>query len=151
MADGHLGKCKDCAKKDIAKNYSVNVMNKDWIDKERTRGREKYHRLYVGTGKSNSESSRKYKQKFPEKKKATIRSNNLRAPSPGLEKHHWSYNDEHFKDVIWLTKKHHMKAHRFLVYDSERKMYRRFDSNELLETKNRHKEFIFMCIKTKPD
>jgi len=44
-----------------------------------------------------------------------------------------------------------MKGHRFLVYDQERMMYRRYDTNELLDTKEIHLEFITDCIKNKKD
>lgn len=151
MADGHLNKCKRCNKKDSINDYKRKSNDIEWKESERTRGREKYRRLYTGTGKAKPENNFRYSRKYPEKKRAIGGSHGLKPPMPGLEKHHWSYNDEHFKDVVWLTKKHHMKAHRFLVYDQEHKMYRRFDSNELLETKTRHKRFILHCIKTKPD
>jgi hypothetical protein len=151
MSDGHFGKCIACAKKDAVDAYKTKSSDIEWKDKERLRGREKYHRLYVGTGKAKPQNNRRYSEKYPEKKRGTILSAHLKPPNIGLEKHHWSYNDEHFKDVIWLTKKQHMKAHRFLVYDQEHKMYRRFDTNELLETKGRHKRFIFYCIKNKQD
>jgi hypothetical protein len=72
-------------------------------------------------------------------------------PFEEAEKHHWSYNEEHFKDVIWLTKKEHMKGHRFIIYDQERKMYRRIDTNELLDTKEKHERWIKYCIENKED
>ena len=60
--------------------------------------------------------------------------------------HHWSYNEEHHKDVIEITPKQHAKAHRFIVYDQERMMYRRFDNNILLDTREAHESFIQYCI-----
>ena len=33
------------------------------------------------------------------------------------QKHHWSYNNEHFKDVIWLTRADHNKCHIFIYYN----------------------------------
>jgi hypothetical protein len=64
----------------------------------------------------------------------------------GNQLHHWSYNKEHYKDVIELTPKEHHKAHRFIVYDQERMMYRTFDKNLLLDTRERHETFIKNCI-----
>lgn len=151
MGDGTLGKCKTCNKQDSIKQYRKMAVDPAWKESERTRGREKYRRLYTGTGRANADCNQRWLQKYPEKQKAILACSNLVKPAPGLEKHHWSYNDQHFKDVIWLSKKHHMKGHRFLVYDSEQKMYRRYDNNELLETKTRHKRFILHCIKTKED
>jgi len=146
MADGHVNKCKICNKKDIKGNYEENVKNPDYITKERKRGRNKYRRLYVGTGKAKPKDVAKWLSKFPEKGKALNMSSTLKKPFDGAEKHHWSYNEEHYKDVIWLTKKHHMKAHRFIVYDLERMMYRRYDNNVLLDTKETHEAFINHCI-----
>ena len=44
-----------------------------------------------------------------------------------------------------------MKAHRFLIYDQERFMYRRYDNNMLLDTKESHEAFIRHCIEHKED
>jgi len=152
MGDGHLNKCKDCTKNDT-KNRSelLKEIDPDYVYKERKRGRDKYHRLYVGVWKDSTKNNEKYNLKFPEKKKAKSMSGKLKKPFDGAERHHWSYNEEHYKDVIWLTKKEHCKAHRFIVYDQERKMYRRVDNMELLETKERHDAYIRDCIKNKED
>jgi len=149
MADGHLNKCKECNKKDTKNRQDILRNDPNWLDSERTRGRKKYHRLYIGTGKAKPHNNKAWQNKYPEKKIASSRSSHVRRP--GFEKHHWSYNEPHYKDVVWLTKKHHMKAHRFLVYDQEQMMYRRYDTMELLDTKDRHEAFIKHCIETKED
>jgi hypothetical protein len=151
MGDGHLNKCIPCTKEDVHKNYSKNSEDKSYIERERARGRRKYHRLYTGTAKANNERNIKYHYLYPEKKKANVVSQRVKPPHPGLEKHHWSYNEEHYKDLIFITKREHMKAHRFIVYDQERMMYRRYDNNELLDTKEKHESFIFYCIENKED
>lgn len=151
MADGHFGKCKNCAKEDVKINYESNILVPGYIEKERKRGREKYHRLYEGTGKSNMVSNKKYLTKYPEKGWAANKCVALKKPFDGAEKHHWSYNQEHYKDVIWLIKKEHMKAHRFIIYDQERMMYRRVDNMELLNTKEAHQNYIQMCVQQKED
>jgi len=133
MGDGYLNKCKECNKNDVKENYIANKQKEGYIEKERKRGREKHHRLYSGKSKHNPLNNFKWKIKYPEKELAKLKSNKLK--KEGFEKHHWSYNPEHYLDVIWLTKKHHMKGHRFIVYDQERMMYRRFDTNVLLNTK----------------
>lgn len=69
----------------------------------------------------------------------------------GYHLHHWSYRTEHAKDVIELTTREHGKAHRFLVYDQERMMYRRSDNMELLDTRQRHEEYIHHMIETRED
>ncbi len=75
----------------------------------------------------------------------------MKKPFEDAEKHHWSYNLEHVKDVIWLTKKDHNKAHRFIIYDQERFMYRRYDNNILLDTIESHETFIRACIVNEED
>jgi len=149
MADGHLNKCKDCAKKDVSDRYIEKSEDASFLEKERARGREKFRRLYAGKGSADPVASKKYKEKYPEKRKAHLAAQRLK--EDGKENHHWSYLEEHHLDVIFLTKKNHNKAHRFIIYDQERKMYRRTDTNELLDTKERHDKYIRDCILNKDD
>jgi hypothetical protein len=137
-----LSKCKDCTKKDVSDNIENLKKNPEWIEKERARGREKYHRL--GQKKPSVESKKaaiaKYKLNFPEKYKAKILSQRIKKEFSG-ELHHWSYNIEHAKDVIELSIDRHSHIHRFLIYDQEFYMYRDM-SNNLLDTKEKHLQYI---------
>lgn len=151
MLDGHLNKCKDCAKMDVKERYDEKILEPEFIEKERKRGREKYRRLYVGTGKAKPENNIRYALKFPEKVQAQSMSASLKKPFDNAEKHHWSYNAEHFKCVIWITKQQHKKAHRFIEYDTESRMYKRKDTGELLSTKEQHQAFINYCIENLED
>jgi hypothetical protein len=92
---------------------------------------------------------RKYREKYPEKYLA--KSLLGKATMPGFEMHHWSYNIEDAKNAIPLTRMEHAKAHRFIIHDQERKMYRRIDTNELLDSKESHLEWIRFCIDAKPN
>jgi hypothetical protein len=149
MGDGYLNKCKSCTKHDSKKDYQRKIVDADFIISERRRGRQKYHRLYVGTGKSNPEVARRWAEKYPEKRAAAITAYvNVETPT-GSENHHWSYNEKDWLDVIFLTKKDHMKGHRFIKYDRPSKMYRRYDTGELLDTKEKHEQFIKWCILNK--
>lgn len=151
MSDGHLNKCINCSKIDTKNRNDRLLLNPDYIEKERKRNREKYHRLnYKKMHKQPYEKKRKiqeqYKYKFPEKYKAKCMSGKINVKK-GFNKHHWSYNEEHYKDVIELSVNDHMMLHRFLVYDNERFMYRcaisinQFKQGELLDTRLRHFQF----------
>lgn len=100
---------------------------------------------------ASSERNRKYFEKYPEKYKIRSISSKLKNQDKSLEKHHWSYNIEDAKNVIWLTKINHKKAHRFIIYDQERLMYRRTDNNILLDSYETHFKYISDCILNKED
>jgi hypothetical protein len=140
MGDGHLNKCKECTKKDVRENYDKNAEDPDYVERERARGRDKHHRLYRGIKNYNPERDRirirNYKERFPEKYMASMRSCRIRVQE-GCDKHHWSYNEEHWLDIIPFTHNDHMKLHRYMIYDQERMMYRTRDG-VLLDTKEAH-------------
>ena len=149
MRDGHLNKCKECTKKDSSEISKIKVSTFDGKMKERKRGRDKYRRLYsykkIDSAVSKSKNMR-YFEKYPEKKTAQNLSSHI--SKDGFHAHHWSYNVEHAKDVIFLTPKQHCFAHRYMVYDQERRMYRRIDTNELLFSKEQHMGYINYCLET---
>lgn len=149
MKDGFLNKCKDCCKQESKINLSVNLKNPEFVEKEKNRHREKYHRLNSNWIKPNSEIRKKandnYQKRFPEKKIARHLSQHIKVEK-GYHKHHWSYNLEHCKNIIPLTKEEHYQAHRFIIYDLEKMMYRRIDTMELLDSKEKHSNFIFEKI-----
>jgi hypothetical protein len=144
MTDGHLGKCKTCTIKDTGERVSVlKTSDPNFIDKERKRGREKYYRLgYKNTISSEQKylATKRSRLKFPEKAAANnvVCQLKLKKIDPTNHWHHWSYNKEHYADVIELSFKDHYKLHRFIKYDKESKMYKRIDTNILLDTKESH-------------
>lgn len=147
MNDGHLNKCKECTKKDSDKREKELRKNIEWVEKEKERSREKYYRLdyknkYKPTQERKKEIIGNYNEKYPEKLIAKIKSQHLKPSICGNHLHHWSYNEEHYCDVIELSVEIHYKTHRYMIYDQERKMYRRTDTMELLDSKETHIVFI---------
>lgn len=146
MLDGYLNKCKDCTKDYVKKRYNQLIANPDFVESEKERHRLKYYRLGYKDKRMPSKEERLkavklWQIKYPEKHKAYIKLGRLYLKD-GYERHHWSYNEEHYTDIIHLTKEKHSEAHRKMIYDQERMMYRRTDNMELLDTKEKHIEYI---------
>lgn len=121
MKDGLFKFCKECHK---SVNKSYYSKRKREVDKT-TKGYLKRHNFW---------------DKYPEKlfaKKAILKFER----EEGHHLHHWSYNADHWTDVIKLTASAHSRIHRIMVYDPERMMYRGLDG-VLLDTKERHLEYI---------
>ena len=78
--------------------------------------------------------------KYPEKYLARNKSQRLPCKK-GNHLHHWSYNEEHYKDVIELSVSDHALLHRNMIYDQERMMYRNINGI-LLDTKGSHIELL---------
>ena len=117
MSDGHLGKCKECAKRDVAKHRLANLRKVHKYDCERAKRPERQAQVRV--------CARKRQRLHPEKTRAydmvrrAIRLGRLvRKPcevcgAAKVEAHH----DDYLKplDVRWLCFKHHREAHGQIV------------------------------------
>lgn len=127
MADGHLGKCKTCTRRDTAKRVD-HLMQTDleWIEKEMQRCREKTKRKRdAGWLSPAAKAARlawakrnRVKTRAHAKVKKAIESGELtREPccicgDPKTEGHHDDYSKP--LNVRWLCKKHHDEVHREL-------------------------------------
>lgn len=130
MGDGHLNKCIECTKKDSIKTYNNIKNNPEKAFKERIRQaiKEKKRRK---EGRAIKGERSVVVDCY--KKKAVTSAQHIKAPE-GMHKHHWSYNEKHFKDVVIIPYELHVKIHRYMIYDKERLMYRRLDG-VLLDSK----------------
>jgi len=118
------------------------MRNPELHEKEKQRQREKYYRLkYKNKHKPSPEIKKqamaRYKDRYPEKALAHKKQWKMKALVLGNELHHWSYNEEHWVDLIELPRRDHAKLHRYMYYDHESKMYLTIDG-KLLDTKEKH-------------
>ena len=146
MADGHLNKCIDCAKNDTLLRQDKLSEDSGWVEKEKSRHREKYHRLnYREKPKQSKEKQliqlRKTRAKYPEKYKANSISQRIKVKNKNYHKHHWNYNIEFAKDIIELNIADHNKIHRFMKYNRKRFMYEDLNGN-VLDTREKHQNYI---------
>lgn len=149
MNDGHLNKCKNCTKADVRDRELKLKEDPEWVLQEKKRSREKYHKLkyrglYKPTADKKRETIKKYHQKYPEKALARKYTEIYLTKIPGLNLHHWSYNQEDWLDIIKLSVKEHNFLHRYIVYDQERMKYRDLNGI-LLDTKESHLKYFEEC------
>ena len=139
MKDGYLNKCKECCKDDMRKLYDEKCQDESWMEKERARGRDKYHRKRYKKTTLAKEKARRYPAlrgaKGYWKRHADI-------PS-GMELHHWNYNLPY--DVIVLSKSLHSRLHSAIEFELERGIYSY--QGELLDTLQKHLRVISIISK----
>ncbi len=130
MGDGHLNKCKNCAKMDVHENYRKKIEDDAYVEKERARGREKYKRLgYKRIKKDEYLNASK-----------NIRRNLKIGKRNGIELHHWNYNKP--KSVIPLNARIHKQLHLLLKIDKSSKTFIVKETGEKLNTMKKHCDFI---------
>jgi hypothetical protein len=128
MADGYLGRCKECHKAEIRKNFLRRMADPKWREKERIRQRDKERKkreIKTGIPYGRLVRSKIYdlpwRTRNPEKYKAHCKVNNAIRdgklnPHPcqvcGSQPAH-AHHDDYSKplDVRWLCPKHHTQHH----------------------------------------
>ncbi len=142
MLDGHLNKCKECAKKDVKNRYEVLSQDEEYMEKERARGREKYHRL------NYKERQKEINKKRPWNNYSAYKNLNRNLSVPkGFEVHHWSYKLENIKSVFIVSRKDHKKLHKHLDFIQKERCFAY--KGKILDTKTKHKKFINQLLNDK--
>jgi len=134
-------KCKTCRKAYQQERYRLKKQDPAFLERERVRAREKYHRLGYLTkhGHGSVDGRQKWRELFPEKVQAYSLSQHILCPE-GYQRHHWSYREEHAKDVILLPQEDHYRLHQYIVYDQSEKLYRTREG-VLLRTREEHEAY----------
>lgn len=121
MSDGHLGKCKECAKKDVAENYRARYEQYHSYDRVRAQRPERKIAAL--------EYQRRRRQNHPERDSArdtvgrAIKNGKLKrqrcnvcGTSRKVEAHHPDYTKP--LDVVWLCFTHHRAAHNQMTVEA---------------------------------
>jgi len=145
--------CKVCTYQNQRTRIDRNKSIPGWWENELAKHRQYYknEKPRKRTAQNSTKAGRAIRAKFPEKYEALKRSSMVPLKNPSLQRHHWSYCPEHYIDIIEIARQDHKKAHRFMIYDQERMMYRRCDNLELLDTKEKHEAYIYERIANGPD
>lgn len=114
MADGHLGKCKECTKKDVALHYQENFEKIQAYEKKRatTPKRRQLNAKYSNKWRKETKGASAAQCKVTRalKKGILVRQACVVCGSEKSHGHHPDYSKP--LSVIWLCQKHHKQAHK---------------------------------------
>jgi hypothetical protein len=122
MADGHLNKCKSCAKTDSQINFERNMRDPQRFEMEleRQRVKQRKKKIIIGT-KEKTATIARYARRYPEKiaahkaVKIALSSGDLKrkpcekCSAEKAQAHHEDYSKP--LDVNWLCSTHHAERH----------------------------------------
>lgn len=136
MSDGHVNKCKECNKIDVKGNYYENIKDPAFIESERLRNTERYHRT------NYKERQKIVDEKRPWKKTSKYKNLSRKFKTPkGFELHHWNYNNDFLEDVFIMKTKEHRQSHTKLKFNNDLLIFT--DLNDvLLDTKEKHLQYL---------
>lgn len=120
MADGHLGKCKECTRLDVVINrikrleyyqeYDRRRKNEPHRLEQRRRNSKRRNRLFPTRGNANLKARRALKRGILVKAPCEV------CGDPRSEAHHDDYSKP--LEVRWLCVRHHHAVHRKYDYDA---------------------------------
>lgn len=117
MADGHLNKCKLCTKRDVHKNYIEKSKDVSYVEKERKRGRDKYHRLNY-----KSKHNPKFKYSILKNIACKVRKI-IGIDLTSKELHHWNYLGYNEKCAFVLSRTSHKLIHKYVHARTNKFLY----------------------------
>ena len=123
MADGHLGKCKECAKVDVRARYRLTI--------EQHQEYERIRNQYPERKKAKSGYAKNHKRLYPQRRRARVLAGSAlscgritKQPCSvcGAQKSEM-HHDDYLKplQVTWLCLKHHRERDRELVHVREQR------------------------------
>ena len=140
IGDGHLNKCKQCTKEQSKeRHYHKYLSDPSFVESERARGREKYHRLgYCDRQiESNKDKPWKKNQEYKNLYKRLISRGLI---SDGENAHHWNYNK--INDVFVIDSKDHRFIHTKLRIDESILLFKDRDTGFVLYNYEDHVDLL---------
>ena len=138
--DGHLNKCINCTKQDVAINRLRHTDDESWIESERMRGRKKY-RKYRNVWNFQSSS----RDICPLMANISRELKKLGYDTKGKEAHHWNYNYPF--SVFILSKSAHRRLHQHLIVNRQDKYIYTKDNVRIETTEQAFEIFTDILLK----